>query len=64
MNKQLYSCLKVSEGGPVSQKEAIKSIKAMGATVLPAYSCYVGHFGLEVEATEKQHKEIEEYLFG
>jgi hypothetical protein len=58
-----YSCLKATEGG-MSKETAVYLLKEAGIKVRTkdAYSPYVGHYGLWVEASKQ--KEADKILFG
>jgi hypothetical protein len=57
----LFSCLKASEGG-MSKDTAVYLLKEAGIkSRKDAYSPYVGHYGLWVEANKE--KEAEKILF-
>ncbi len=65
MQKETYSVEKKSEGGRISQKDAIKEIKRMvSGSVKACHSIYVGHYGLQVVATEAEHEKVNDFLFG
>lgn len=63
--RQTYSVEKVSEGG-IGQTQAMRDIKQAfpGVDVRKGYSPYVGQSGMDVTATEAQHRKIEDMLFG
>ena len=62
-NSELYSLLKFSEGG-FSQRDAIQRLKDVGIKGKPAYTIYVGHYGLEVFGDKKTQERASKILFG
>lgn len=44
----LLSCLKVGEGGQLSQRQAIELLRLDGIWARPAHSPYMGYYGIEV----------------
>jgi hypothetical protein len=58
-----YSCLKVSEGGGISRKEAIKELTRLGLEVKPCHSPYVGCYGIRVTGSGQQQERAEQFLF-
>lgn len=52
-----YSVEKASEGG-ISQKYLKERAERNGFKVRFVYSCYIGHYGVEVDTTDKKRLEI------
>ena len=51
------SCLKVGEGGGVSQRQAMNLLRSAGIEAKKGYSPYVGHYGIEVPAGRRRSAE-------
>jgi hypothetical protein len=58
-----YSFLKASEGG-MGQKTALQLLKAEGIKAKGTTSCYVGHTGVLVTGTKRDHNKASKILFG